>query len=325
MKAILFDHIDQSFRIMSPGTKLSLEAIAVVDAIARHGSFAKAAAELHRVPSALSYTVSQLEAALGVQIFERSRQRTRLTPAGDGLLIEGRRLLRLAADAERRLTLIAGGWEAELRIAVDTLLGPHMVFPLIPVFDTLQSATRLSAREEALEGCWEALREDRADLIIAGLGAGGVPSGGGYDLVPLGTLAFDFAVAPGHPLVRLAAQLGRPLTEDEVHPFRAISVADSSRARSSRTYGLLQGQDTLTVTTMRDKLAAQTAGIGVGFLPRFLAEPAFQRGTLVRLAVAQPRPNASFVLAFRSGSLGNAGLWFVDQLKAAAHLQQCFA
>lgn len=50
---------------MSPRPTLSLDAIYVVDAIARHGSFAKAAAELHKVPSALSYTVAQHGAAAG--------------------------------------------------------------------------------------------------------------------------------------------------------------------------------------------------------------------------------------------------------------------
>ena len=38
----------------------------VVDAVARNGSFTGAAQELHRVPSAISYTVRQLEAWLAV-------------------------------------------------------------------------------------------------------------------------------------------------------------------------------------------------------------------------------------------------------------------
>ena len=85
---------------MTPRPALSLDAIYVVDAIARHGSFAKAAAELNKVPSALSYTVNQLECELGVKLFERSKSQTRLTPAGHDLLGEGRRLLQLAAAAE---------------------------------------------------------------------------------------------------------------------------------------------------------------------------------------------------------------------------------
>lgn len=54
----------------------------VVDAVARNGSFSAAAQELHRVPSAVSYTVRQLEEWLAVPLFERRHRDVELTPAG---------------------------------------------------------------------------------------------------------------------------------------------------------------------------------------------------------------------------------------------------
>lgn len=54
----------------------------VVDAVARNGSFSGAAQELHRVPSAISYTVRQLEEWLAVPLFERRHRDVELTPAG---------------------------------------------------------------------------------------------------------------------------------------------------------------------------------------------------------------------------------------------------
>jgi DNA-binding transcriptional LysR family regulator len=299
---------------MSPRPTLSLEAIYVVDAIARHGSFAKAAAKLHKVPSALSYTVAQLERELGIKLFERCKQQTRLTPGGKDLLEEGRRLLELAAAAERRLGRIAAGWETDLCIVIDSLLGTQRLFPALRAFYELATSTRVRIAEESLEGCWEALVENRADLVIAGLGAGGIPSGGGYVVATLGAVAFDFAVAPDHPLAIHAEALGGPLSEAMVLPHRAVCVADSSRIRSAKTYGLLAGQERLTVATMAAKLEAQRAGLGVGFLPRFLAKPEFERGTLLRLEVELPRPDASFVLAYRSHELGHAGQWFAERV-----------
>jgi DNA-binding transcriptional LysR family regulator len=47
--------------------RLSLEALQIVDAIDRGGSFAAAARELYRVPSTISYTVGKLEEELGVR------------------------------------------------------------------------------------------------------------------------------------------------------------------------------------------------------------------------------------------------------------------
>ena len=305
---------------MSRAAKFSIDALTVLDAVARHGSFTKAAAELHKVPSALSYTVAQLESSLDVQVFDRSQRRAQLTPAGAELLADGRRLLRMAADVERRLAQRKAGWEADLRMGIDTIFGLQAIYPAVSDFDALGTGTRLTLSEEALGGPWDALESGRADLILAGLGAGGVPLGGGYEIHELGRLSFDYAVAPSHPLAALADRRELPVSDDELRPHRAISVADSSRAGPRRSAGLLPGQDALTVSTMRDKLAAQVAGLGVGFIPRFLAEPAFQTGSLVRLFVAQPRPVASFCLAHRTEGLGSAGRWMLHRLQATPQL-----
>ena len=72
---------------------LTPDALAMIDAIARSGSFAAAARELGRVPSALTYSVRQLEDALDVLLFDRSSRQAQFTTAGRELLHEGRRLL----------------------------------------------------------------------------------------------------------------------------------------------------------------------------------------------------------------------------------------
>ena len=51
--------------------KLSLDALQILDAIDRRGSFAGAGKALHKVPSTISYTVAKLEEDLGVQLFDR--------------------------------------------------------------------------------------------------------------------------------------------------------------------------------------------------------------------------------------------------------------
>ncbi|XNM60674.1 LysR family transcriptional regulator [Escherichia coli] len=56
----------------------------VVDVVARNGRFSAAAQELHRVPSAVSYTVRQLEEWLAVPLFERRHRDVERTTAGRG-------------------------------------------------------------------------------------------------------------------------------------------------------------------------------------------------------------------------------------------------
>ena len=289
--------------------RLSLDALQALDAIARNGSFARAAAELHRVPSALTYTVSQLERELDVKLFAREGRRATLTAVGHELLNEGRILLKAAADLECRIQQVAKGWETELRIAVDTIISIDALFPLIRAFEGEKSGTRIRLSTEVLGGTWDALISGRADLLI-GAGAD-MPSGGGYATLPLGNWQWLFVAAPKHPITRE----GCPLTESAITRYRAVSVADSSRQLPPRTVGLITGQDVLTVPTMQAKLAAHIAGLGVGFLPAHLALPAIKAKRLVALDVANPRRESAVCVAWRANRTGRAQRWFIQQFE----------
>src|SRR3972149_4376792 len=132
--------------------KLTLDALQAMDAIERLGSFAAAAAELHRVPSALTYTVQKLEQDLGVALFDRSGHRAQLTPAGRELMQEGRALLRAAGGLECRVKRVATGWETESRSALDIMIPAVQLFPLIEAFYAEASGTRIRPAHEVLAG-----------------------------------------------------------------------------------------------------------------------------------------------------------------------------
>ena len=89
---------------------LTPDALQMMDTIARSGSFAAAARELGRVPSALTYSVRQLEDALDVLLFDRSSRQAQLTAAGQELLDEGRRLLVEMDAVANRVRRVSTGW-----------------------------------------------------------------------------------------------------------------------------------------------------------------------------------------------------------------------
>lgn len=288
--------------------KISLDALLAMDAISRNGSFAAAAEELHRVPSAITYTVQKLEQDLEVKLFDRGGHRARLTPAGEALLREGRYLLRAADDLECRVQRVATGWEGELRVAVDDIIPVERLFPLLRSFYQEDSATRIRLMSEILGGCWDALLSGRADLAIA---TGEPPREGSLAIEPFGSFDFVFAVSPNHPL----AGEPEPLTAHDLIRYRAVPAADSSRNLPARSSGLLDGQDTLTVPTMRAKLAAQIAGLGIGYLPLRWAEPHIKAGRLVAKSVEGPKAAAGVHLAWHPRQVGKAARWFLERLR----------
>ncbi|MGE0558719.1 MAG: LysR family transcriptional regulator [Burkholderiales bacterium] len=296
--------------------KLSLDALLVIDAIDRKGSFAAAAHELHRVPSALTYTVQKLEEDLDVLLFDRRGHRAKLTPAGHELLNEGRHLLRAAGDLEARVKRVATGWEAELRIACDGIIPTRAMLELARDFHAQTTNTRLRFATEVLGGCWDALVSGRADLVIGASGDG--PAGGGYQTRRLGEIEWVFAVAPTHPL----ASAADPLTRADILAHRAVVVADSSRNLPPRTTGLLSGQDTLTIGDAAAKLQAQAMGLGVGYLPHCLAAAAAARGELVIRRTEEPKVSQMLSLAWRTTHRGKALKWFVEQVSTKGWLNR---
>jgi DNA-binding transcriptional LysR family regulator len=287
---------------------ISLEALVVIDAIDRRGSFAAAAEELHRVPSALTYQVQKLEQDLDVLLFDRRGHRAVLTEPGRALLEDGRALLRAAGELEMRVKRLATGWETDLRIAVDNIIDAAALLPLVERFYAEAPGTRLRIGYEVLGGTWDALIEGRADLAVGA--SGDPPPGGGYAVRPMGRKAFVFAIAPDHPLARLP----EPLAVETIQAHRAVAVGDTSRRLPPRSVGLLSGQDVLAVPDIRAKVAAHVAGLGCGWLPDHAAAPEVAAGRLVIKAVDEPPPRSEVVLAWRTDHGAKALQWMVKHL-----------
>ena len=299
--------------------KISIEALLALDAIDRKGSFAAAAHELHRVPSALTYTVQKLEEDLDVLLFDRRGHRAKLTAAGRELLNEGRHILRATGELEAHVKRVATGWEAELRIAYDDIIPVHAILEVAEAFHLQDCGTRLRIASEVFGGGWDALSSDRADFVIGASGDG--PAGGGYSTHLLGEVEWAFTVAPTHPL----AKTHGPLMPGDILAHRVIVIADTSRNLPPRTAGLLTGQDTLTVPTVAAKLRAQQMGLGVGHLARQVAEREAAAGRLLIKQTVEGRPSTPLYTAWRSGRAhrpGKALAWWIKQLEAKGWLMK---
>jgi DNA-binding transcriptional LysR family regulator len=300
---------------------LNLESIQVVEEIAALGSFAAAARKLNRVPSALTYTIRQLEEQLDVLLFDRSGQKAVLTAAGRELLSQGQLLLQAAFDLEQRVKAVALGWETELRIAVDGLINMQRLLPLIKDFyvyrDSAKAGTQLRISKEILLGGWDALIDKRCDLAI------GLPYEAPMQAMlqrrfsarTLGAIEFTYCVGVNHPL----ANAKEPLTLEQMGKHRAAAVADTSRNITARTVGLLSGQDTLTFANLEDKIISQIAGIAVGYIPTPFAKPYLKTGELIAKRVDESKVQAELHYGWANKPApqtnGKALQWWLDKLE----------
>jgi len=294
-------------------TAITLDALRVLDAIDRKGSFGAAAEALFRVPSALTYTVQKLESDLGISLFDRSRQRAQLTAAGRLLLEQGRQLLLAATALEESVQQVGSGWETQLRIAKDTILPLAPLLQQINAFNQLDKRVEISIAEEVLGGTWDSLVAERCDLA---LGAAGELPKGVFEFRLMGEVEFVFAVAPHHPLCLHKG----PVDAAAISAFPTIVAADSSQTAPARSTGLLESRQTIRVANAPAKIQAQMMGVGVGFLPAHMIRRELAEGSLVVLDCSVPRPRAPLYMAWRKENKGKALAWFIEACAAAEWL-----
>ncbi|MET4026555.1 DNA-binding transcriptional LysR family regulator [Marinobacter sp. MBR-99] len=289
-------------------TAVTIDALKVLDAIDRKGSFAGAASELFRVPSAISYTVQKLEEDLNVSIFDRSGHKAVLTPAGRYLLEEGRSLLEAAENLAHTTRQVAQGWETRLRIGFNSLLPAECLFPAIQDFHQLGVPVDVQVIEEVFAGAWDALQSRRVDMVV-GADLLSKPAGA-FATKSLGQVPFVFAVGAEHPLARVTG----PLAEADIAQYPAAVAADTSRSLPPGHAGIFRRQRTLTVSNIDQKILAQEAGLGVGWLPSPRIRDQLARGSLIAKETSEPRSAISVHLARHSEDRGKALMWFWDRL-----------
>lgn len=295
--------------------QITLDCLVVLDTIARHGSFAAAAAQLNRVPSAVSYSVQKLEQDLGVQLFDRTGHRAKLTPAGAEVLAHGRGLVDAAGALERRIRRLAGGAETTLRIAVGDLLPAHAVYPHLAAYyaDADGAPATVEVASDVGADLWALLADEQADLLVGAVGEG--PDDDRFVTRRIGSIAMALVVPPGHPLLaRSEAPPAGAAFADDVAPRLVLTAAEVQRAPAGAP---VPSRDVLVVPNFARKCDAIRHGLGVGHVPECLAAEDLRAGRLHRVVGAAPQ-TVDLAVAWRDDQAGQALAWFTRRFRDAA-------
>jgi DNA-binding transcriptional LysR family regulator len=282
-------------------------------AVQSTGSLSQAAQRLGKASSTLSHAARMLEERLDALLFDRSAYRISLTPAGQLLVEQGAILQNQSIQLAQRVRQVAKGWEAQLHITTDELIHCEVLMPVIADFDRLNSGVQLRITHEVLGGTWEALLDQRADLVIGATNE--PPAVMRLQWMELGQLQWVFAISPRHPLAKAARQSDQPVSAQAISEHRAVVVADSARFANQRSYGLQGLQTTLAMPSLRAKIAAQVAGLGVGWLPRERIGSELASGALIELPTEQAREPNDLYIGWMENKQAKALQWWVQRLR----------
>ena len=277
---------------------ITIEALQVLDTIDRRGSFAAAAEQLNKVPSALSYIGQKLEEQLAVTLFVRQGRRSVLTPAGRHLLEEGRKVLSAVSKLTEQTQTISHGWEPKINITFDSLFDMQLLLKPLAQFLHEHPNIEVDMNEEVMHGSWEALIEDRTDLVIAAPDP--IPHQQGISVTALGNLQKIFVVPKGHALASFTA----PVCKSEIDNYRTVVVHDSAKTAVPWSNNIIEQSRHFYVSSVEHKIQTIIAGIGVGYLPKTRIQALLDSGVLVAIDFDEGEHISDIYLAWKTVNKG---------------------
>lgn len=275
------------------------------ESVVRTGSFSAAARELHKAQSAVSYGVQQLEAELGVELFDRSGHRAELTAAGQALLVEGRRLLEAAHRVEKLASRFGEGFEPRLQLVIDGIVPQAPIMKALKTLADEEYPTQIQMKVEFLGGVQFRFERDDADIMIVK----NYEARAGYLETPLPEIESVLVCSSDHPLAELP-EVG--LTE--LHDHVELSVHDSSDATKSHDPTSFGGPRIFYLSDFGAKHQALRMGLGFGWMPYYLAERDLHFGGLreVRFSGGSRYSFVPRLILRSSRALGRTAQRFVE-------------
>lgn len=242
--------------------------------VARYQGFSHAARQLGVVPSVVAKRIAQLESALGAKLFERTTRSVRLTEAGEKLYARAGSLVssfdELLKSVDRDESKLVG----HIRIAAPTTL----TFAYLgQVFTDFLAAQDKITMDVVLQDDAVNPAERGLDLAISGRTA----SYEGVIEIPLCPTGAVLCAAPAY-----LAQKGVPAHPTELAGHHCLAFRPSGlNWQFSGPRGLIniEVMPRLVADDNMTLLRAALAGLGIGFLPWYIARNYLEKGTLVRL------------------------------------------
>jgi DNA-binding transcriptional LysR family regulator len=288
---------------------ISAQALNVIITIARCGSFAAAAEELHKVPTALSYTVHKLESELGLKLFKRLGKQLELTEAGKYFIKKGQLILSELDELQFATQRIAAGVETRLNITLNNIVSLNPLYALLGESERHFPQTEIHISIDVHDGVWDALLEKRADIAIGAPNQVALP--GEICCLEMPTVDWLFAISPEHPLT----VLNRPLLADDLRRYPAVCIHDTSVKLEPKVAWQLRGQKAIVAPDYRTKIAMHLNGLGIGFLPRHFCQQYINEGQLAVLPVEESKQPTPLFLAWQNRPPRPCYSWWLQQLK----------
>ena len=290
---------------------VSLDQLRAFIAAVDEGSFSAGARRLHRAQSAGSELVSNLEAQIGVQLFDRTERYPKLTQAGVLLVADARAVVADVDVLKARAKGISGGLEAELSAVVDVLFPIEAISGSALEFRVRFPRTPLRLYVEALGGAYQPVIDGRCSLGIVG----SLPDApASMSIEPLPAVHMIMVAAHDHPL----ASFSGVIPKSELAKHVQLVLTDRTELTRGREFGVMSPL-TWRLADLFAKHSFLLKGLGWGGMPLHTVKRDLEDRKLVKLTVEglpeQGLALPMFAVYLSAQPPGPAGRWLIERLK----------
>jgi DNA-binding transcriptional LysR family regulator len=249
--------------------RMELRHLRTIAAVARHGSFTKAAEELYLAQSAISQQIRRLEQELGVEVFRRTSRSVELTAEGRVILGYAQRVLAEVDGLHSELEELTGLLRGQLRIGGVYPTGPYDLFGMLADFRAEHPGVAIHMVEDTQEGVLEALRADDLDCAFTALNPDAL--GNEFAATLLWEEEIVVALPAGHPLCAGAQVTFEELAAEDLIAYRENSALRRRLERTMAERGL-EPRNAFICTEMNAVRGLASKGLGIAVIPRSIAE-----------------------------------------------------
>lgn len=294
---------------------MTLTELRYIVAVATERHFGRAAQRAHVSQPSLSAAVKNLEDELSVRLFERGKGDVLLTPIGQEIVAQARRVLE---EAERIRGLARQGTNpllGPLRLGVIHTVAPYLLPELVVAMRSAAPKMPLDIEENMTANLDPMLRTGLLDAAIVALPFD-VP---GITVMPLYEEAFQVIVPAGHAWTRRKSVRAEELAGQNLlllnfgHCFRE-QVLDVCQEFARPAAPGKQGNSLETIRNM------VTSGIGISVLPATALTAKYASPLVKAINFAPPAPTRRVVLAARTGFAREAALQLIAGLMPKLNL-----
>lgn len=271
----------------------------VFRAVAAHLSFRKAAEELYLSQPAVSLQIKALEEEVGLQLFDRSGSRIRLTAAGEELLRYVEKLEAVASEAEGALAAYRGEVRGKLAIGASLTIAQYVLPRLLGPFLQQNPHLEVGVTTHNTERVLEDVVEQRSALGLIE----GPARRRDVTLEPVLEDELVVIVPPAHEWAEQR--------EIEVEQLRRVPLLLREQGSGTRLVAELalrklglRPRDLHVILEFDMTEAIKSgveAGMGIGIVSRWTIRKELELGTLRTVAVRGLRMQRNFSAVYRAG------------------------